>query len=210
MERKTSAYYQRLHRARLREQGLVKKELWVLPEHLETLSSIEKSMRQPRSAAGLVQPGQEKENTMTEKALWTVTALHDALRSNPLVASGTARLELLDGADPSLLLQMHEYGDLPVFLAVVGEHIVVESLLWPVALVQDVAVFNDQVLRTHKLFPLSSISIETLPDGEEVYIMFGTLSAASGLPDVVLEIETLADNVIRATEAFEPQLRTAD
>ncbi|WP_418648726.1 YjfI family protein [Thauera butanivorans] len=210
MERKTSAYYQRLHRARLREQGLVKKELWVLPEHLETLSSIEKSMRQPRSAAGLVQPGQEKENTMTEKALWTVTALHDALRSNPLVASGTARLELLDGADPSLLLQMHEYGDLPVFLAGVGEHIVVESLLWPVALVQDVAVFNDQVLRTHKLFPLSSISIETLPDGEEVYIMFGTLSAASGLPDVVLEIETLADNVIRATEAFEPQLRTAD
>ncbi len=210
MERKTSAYYQRLHRARLREQGLVKKELWVLPEHLETLSSIEKSMRQPRTAAGFVQPGQEKENTMTEKTLWTVTALRDALQDTPLVSSGTARLELLDGADPSLLLQMHDYGDLPVFLAVVGERIVVESLLWPVALVRDVAAFNDQVLRTHKLFPLSSISIETLPDGEEVYIMFGTLSAASGLPDVVLEIETLADNVIRATEAFERQLRTAD
>ncbi|WP_341645062.1 biofilm formation regulator BacA [Thauera sp. SDU_THAU2] len=210
MERKTSAYYQRLHRARLREQGLVKKELWVLPEYLDALSSIEKSMRQPWSTAGFVQPGQEKENTMTEKTLWTVTALHDALRDSPLVASGAARLELLDGADPSLLLQMHDYGDLPVFLAVVGGHIVVESLLWPVALVRDVAAFNDQVLRTHKLFPLSSISIETLSDGEEAYIMFGALSAASSLADVALEIETLADNVIRATEAFEPQLRAAD
>lgn len=210
MERKTSAYYQRLHRARLREQGLVKKELWVLPEYLDALSSIEKSMRQPWSTAGFVQPGQEKENTMTEKTLWTVTALHDALRDSPLVASGAARLELLDGADPSLLLQMHDYGDLPVFLAVVGGHIVVESLLWPVALVRDVAAFNDQVLRTHKLFPLSSISIETLSDGEEAYIMFGALSAASSLADVALEIETLADNVIRATEAFEPQLRVAD
>lgn len=147
---------------------------------------------------------------MTEKTLWTVTALHDALRDSPLVASGAARLELLDGADPSLLLQMHDYGDLPVFLAVVGGHIVVESLLWPVALVRDVAAFNDQVLRTHKLFPLSSISIETLSDGEEAYIMFGALSAASSLADVALEIETLADNVIRATEAFEPQLRVAD
>lgn len=43
MERKTSAHYQRLHRARLREQGLVKKELWVLPEYLDELSAVEKT-----------------------------------------------------------------------------------------------------------------------------------------------------------------------
>jgi uncharacterized protein YjfI (DUF2170 family) len=103
---------------------------------------------------------------------------------------------------------MHDYGDLPLFMAVVGRQIVVEAMLWPVAQVRDAARFNEEVLRTHKLFPLSTLGIETL-DGEAVYIMFGALSAASSLGDVLFEIETLADNVIRATEAFEWHLRVA-
>lgn len=201
MERKTSAYYQRQHRARLREQGLVKKELWVLPEYLDELSAVEKNMRRPRGAPGLV-----KESAMKEKELWSVKALLAALQESDLVGSGAADIELLDGAEPSLLLQMRDYGDLPIFLAVVGEQIVVEALLWPVSQVRDVAAFNDQVLRTHKLFPFSTIGIETLADGDEAYMMFGTLSAASSLADVQLEIESLADNVIRATEGFETQL----
>jgi uncharacterized protein YjfI (DUF2170 family) len=43
--------------------------------------------------------------------------------------------------------------------------------------------------------------------GESVYIMFGALSAGSSLAEVLFEIETLADNVIRATEAYENHLR---
>jgi uncharacterized protein len=39
--------------------------------------------------------------------------------------------------------------------------------------------------------------------------MFGALSAASSLADVLFEIEALADNVIRATEAYEWHLRVA-
>ncbi|MFA7605952.1 MAG: YjfI family protein [Rhodocyclaceae bacterium] len=203
MERKTSAHYQRLHRARLREQGLVKKELWVLPEYLDELSAVEKNMRRPRGAPRLA-----KENAMKDQELWTVRALQTALQGSDMVGSGSVRVELLEGSEPSLLLQMREYGDLPVFLAVVGEQIVVEAMLWPVAQVKDVVAFNDQVLRTHKLFPLSTIGIESLPEVGDAYIMFGALSAASSLSDVQLEIETLADNVIRATEAFETQLTT--
>ena len=39
--------------------------------------------------------------------------------------------------------------------------------------------------------------------------MFGALSASSILPNVVLEIETLADNVIKATEAYEDFLKAS-
>ena len=72
---------------------------------------------------------------------------------------------------------------------------------------RDSAAFNEQVLRTHKLFPLSSIGLETLPDGQPCYTMFGALSSASTLTDVVFEIELLADNVIKATEAYEGFLK---
>ena len=43
MERRSSAFYQRRHRDRLREQGLVKKELWVLPEYADALVAIAES-----------------------------------------------------------------------------------------------------------------------------------------------------------------------
>ena len=46
MERRSSAYYQRRHRERLREQGLIKKELWVLSEYADELAEIERRMRQ--------------------------------------------------------------------------------------------------------------------------------------------------------------------
>ena len=37
--------------------------------------------------------------------------------------------------------------------------------------------------------------------------MFGALSSSSSLADVVFEIELLADNVIKATEAYEGHLK---
>jgi uncharacterized protein YjfI (DUF2170 family) len=84
--------------------------------------------------------------------------------------------------------------------------LVVAALVGPAAHGRDAAAFNEEVLRTHKVFPLSTIGIETLADGEAVYMMFGALSAASSLSNVLYEIETLADNVIKATEAYEAQL----
>ena len=68
--------------------------------------------------------------------------------------------------------------------------------------VRGVEKFNDEVLRTHKLFPLSTISLDTMPDGNQYYTMFGALSATSIIENVIFEIETLADNVIKATEAY--------
>ncbi len=216
MERRSSAYYQRRHRERLREQGLIKKELWVLSENADELAAIERRMRQPRGQtpqAAREDLGRQGEQVMSgmsieSSPLWTALALHTALAASDGVRDGAISIELIDGAEPGLYLTMHDYGDLPLFMAVVGRQIVVEAMMWPVSQVRDAARFNEELLRTHRLFPLSTLGIETI-DGEAVYIMFGALSASSSLPDVMFEIETLADNVIRATEAYEWHLQVA-
>jgi uncharacterized protein YjfI (DUF2170 family) len=232
MERRTSAFYQRRHRDRLREQGLTKKELWVLPEYADELAAIERQMRRPRSEtarsgrhageptmgesqiAGTTMAGARLSAALNATAphaaapMWTASALCAAIAAAEPVREGLMSVELIEGAEPGLYMTMHDYGDLPLFMAVVGRQIVVEALLWPVSQVRDPARFNEALLRTHKLFPLSTLGIETL-DGDPVYIMFGALSASSSLADVLFEIETLADNVIRATEAYETHLREA-
>lgn len=196
MEKKSSAHYQREYRKRLRDAGLIKKEVWILPEHGKLLLDIEKKLRTPE-----VQELNQGEK-MTKSVLWTTSSLQQALSESEMVASGAVSLELIDGTEPALHIRMKQYGDLPIFLTVVGEQILAESVLWPLEDVRGVGKFNDEVLRTHKLFPLSTISLDTMPDGNQYYTMFGALSATSIIENVVFEIETLADNVIKATEAY--------
>jgi len=205
MNRKSSAHYQREYRKRLREQGLVKKEVWILPEHARLLAGVEKRLRQPKGAAEI----NEMEVSMNAPQVWTTNSLFEALKGVDLFKSGEASLEMIEGSEASLHVTMAEYGDLPLFLTVVGEQILVEAILWPEKDVKDVTGFNDEVLRTHKLFPLSTISLDVLADGESYYTMFGALSATSILSNVVFEIEMLADNVIKATEAYEEFLTVA-
>lgn len=203
MKSKSSAYYQRLYRQRLREQGLVKKEIWILPEYSSELAKIEHQLRQPKS--GMVVNRKEEGMTVALQ-VWTANTLYDALLTTPLFSEGYAAVELLEGTDPILHVVMHEYGDLPLFVAVSGDQIVVEGTLWEQSEVKDVDQLNEAVLRTHKLFPLSSIALEVPQDSDGYYIMFGALSAASRLENIVLEIEVLADNIIKATEAYESHL----
>jgi hypothetical protein len=197
MNVKSSAHYQREYRKRLREQGLVKKEVWIRPGYAQQLSAIEKQLREAdRSVAttGVV---------MMESAnRWTTAALLQALAEAELFSSKKASLELIDGVGPALHIVMGEYGDLPIFLTVAGEQIIVESMLWSVSDVSDVAAFNDSVLRTHKYFPLSTISLDKVGDQGDYYHMFGSLSASSSVENVVFEVEVLASNVIQATEAY--------
>lgn len=139
---------------------------------------------------------------MTQPSLWTTTSLYKALLKEEFFQRGEAQIELIEGADPSIYVTMAEYGDLPVYITVAGEQLIVETLMWPLSDIEETAAFNDEVLRTHKLFPLSTISLDTLPDGQSYYTMFGALSATSLLSNVIFEIETLSDNVIKAADAY--------
>ncbi len=203
MQKKTSAHYQREYRNRLREQGLVKKEVWILPENARRLAMFELELRVSAKqvvASGLLPA--KGESRMTDVVnRWTTASLYEALVKADIFASRRADLELIEGVSPALHIVMNEYGDLPLFLTVSGEQIVVEAMLWPVSDVNDPALFNETVLRTHKYFPLSNISLNKM-EGEDCYHMYGALSSASSLQDVILEIEMLASNVIQATEAY--------
>ncbi|MEM8498027.1 MAG: YjfI family protein [Pseudomonadota bacterium] len=198
MEKKTSAHYQREFRRRLREQGLIKKEVWIHPERASQLREIEKRLR--FSGENVLTDG---ENSMTSRTngTWHTTDLYTEIEKSELISSGAASVELIEGVDPSIHLEMRDYGDLPIFVTVAGEQITADAVLWPKSAVSNAAGFNDAVLRTHKYFPLSTISLETV-NGEDYYYMFGALSAASGLDDVLVEIDALASNVINATEAY--------
>jgi uncharacterized protein YjfI (DUF2170 family) len=142
--------------------------------------------------------------------LWTTRTLFDELPEAALFSSQHATVELIDGIDPVLHMVMHEYGDLPIFLSVYGEQIIVEAVLWSTSDVKNLTEFNEAILRTHKYFPLSTISLDKRVDGVDYYHMFGALSSASKLSNIVFEIEVLASNVIKVTEAYSDYLTTTN
>lgn len=196
-EKKTSAFYMKRMRDRLTAAGYVKHEAWVLPENKAKFIELEKRLRQPIGSGVF-----NLEEYMTAPDNWTIGRLYEALSALDLVTHKEASITLAGGAEQSIKLDMHEHGDLPLFIAVVGEQIIVDTLLVEASGIKDLAAFNEAVLRSRSLFPLSSIGIETMPDGQVMYSMFGSLSAGSSISNVVTEIHTLVDNVHRATDAF--------
>lgn len=202
-ETKSSAFYQQQYRQRLRDQGLIKKEVWILPENTSRLLDIEKQFRQPLVINNQRFNDKQEYNEMKNNKVWLITDLYDELNNSELVKQGSASIEIIDGVDACLHIIMHEYGDLPLFLSVSNQQIIVEALLWPVNIIKQQSQFNEEILCTRKLFPLSTIAIEKTGDGSVNYIMYGALSATSILSNVIYELETLSDNVIKATEAYE-------
>ena len=146
---------------------------------------------------------------MSEDGIWTTESLHQALAASEPSSEGAVEVELVEGADPGILLTMTEFGDLPLVLSVSGNQILVDTLLWPVDEVKDPASFNELILKTHKLLPLSTFGIRQGPDGKEYYEMFGSLSGGSILESILFEIETLADNAMQVAAAFQSDLKDA-
>ena len=196
MNVKSSAHYQREYRKRLREQGLVKREIWILPEHTERSRSLEKELRETN-----LDPLSTSISRTPARGSWSTAALFGEMHNSQLVQSSLATLELIEGADATLLVLMKQFGDLPVFVNAAGEQIIVESVLWRAADVSDTAAFNEAVLRTHKLFPLSTICLDHRA-GEDYYLMFGSVGSSVSLSSIELEINTLASNVLYAAEAY--------
>jgi uncharacterized protein YjfI (DUF2170 family) len=94
---------------------------------------------------------------------------------------------------------------LDAFVAVSGAQIVVESLLFSKSQVKDAAALNDEILKTHQIFPLTTIGISSV-EGEEYYVSFGSLSSQSKEESIVIEIEALFDNVTGFLDAYENHL----
>lgn len=95
---------------------------------------------------------------------------------------------------------------LDAWLAISGEQIIVESLLFSTNEVKDGAALNEEILKTHMLFPLTTVGISHVA-GEEYYTAFGALSSQSKEESVLIEIETLFQNVEAFLDAYSVHLK---
>ncbi len=200
---KSSTEYVREFRARMRQAGLVKKDVWIRPEFSAQLASVESRLRHaPEDGDGDGGPLADGQTG----SCWTLPGMHRAIAESRFVQSGNIEVHLLEGTEPALQLVMREFGDLPIFSAIGGLQIIVQALMWPVDHVIDPAAFNLHLLRTHKLLPLSTVAVEPV-GGVSCYVMFGSLDITASLASVMFEVETLAENVIAAADAYRPFLR---
>lgn len=202
-----------------REAGLVKLELWVPKAARDDVKAavraiITDSTRGPhlagRDLAGRarrptsdpITSGDDHHMDAVIETPWTVPAIKEAMDASPLVREGEMTLRVLEGADAVLLATMHEYGDLPVYLSVGGAQIVCSVLLWPVAEQADRHAFNEFLLKAQRVVPLSNFAITNV-GGEDVYELMGELSCKTTLQTILIELRTLAENAIDATELRE-------
>ena len=106
--------------------------------------------------------------------------------------------------DQTLVLRNED--NIEAFLAVSGEQILVEVLLFPAEQVTDIASLNNDILRTHKMFPLSTIGINEIA-GNDYYVAFGSLSSQSKAESIVIEVATLFRNVEAFIELYQDHLK---
>lgn len=129
---------------------------------------------------------------------WNTLSLAEALSSSTLAESAAIDA---GSEDSGITITLADYGDMQVHIAVSGDQVFVSTLLCAASMIKDRAAFNDACLRLNPLNPLSNLGLQTV-NGEDVYIIFGELSAQSSLANVVEEIEVLADNAVDAAQGL--------
>ena len=91
------------------------------------------------------------------------------------------------------------------WLAISGEQILVESLLFSVNEVKDKTALNEEILKTHMIFPLTTVGISNVA-GDDYYTAFGSLSSQSKAQSITIEVQTLFQNVEAFLDAYAEHL----
>ncbi|UZE97352.1 YjfI family protein [Alkalimarinus alittae] len=127
---------------------------------------------------------------------WNLNTLEQLLSENQDMAitkeDGCIRITNDDGID--------------AYLAVSGEQIIVESLLFAKSQVMDTALLNEEILKTHQVFPLTTMGM-TQVGGEDYYMAFGALSSQSKEESILLEIQMLFQNIEGFLDAYQDHLK---
>jgi len=184
-----------------RNLGLVKLELWVPPTAKADIQAAARailiaSSRGPALPHSPPTPGARPMDQVIDID-WTVKTLSEALQSTPLAREGEMTVRVVEGAEPVVRIIMHEHGDLPLYLSIGADQIVVSALLWPVDEQQDRHAFNEFLLKAQKIVPLSNFGITTVA-GRDYYELFGELACKTTLQTVLIELRMLAENAIEA------------
>jgi uncharacterized protein YjfI (DUF2170 family) len=127
---------------------------------------------------------------------WSLTQLQELISKHDDIA--------VTHEDGTLIITNED--GIEAYLTVSGEQILVETLLFPSSQVKDVSSLNAELLRTHMVFPLTSAGISTISD-EDYYTAFGALSAQSKEESILIEIDTLFQNVNDMLDAYASHLQ---
>ena len=203
-------------RAQRKKLGLVKLELWA-PEaaRADILAAaraiIISSSRGPVLKNNPQPPSSSQGYSQMDQVIdtdWTVKTLSEALADSKLVRQDEMTVRVMEGTEPVLLIKMHEQGDLPIYLSVGADQIVVSALLWPVDEQPDRAAFNEFLLKAQKIVPLSNFGITTVAE-RDYYELFGELACKTTLQTVIIELRMLAENAIRAASDLRDNFQRA-
>lgn len=203
----------RLWREERQRLGLVKLELWVPPAAKSDVQAaaraiITASSRGPALSRNPDPPQGSFQMDHVIDTDWSVKSLSQALTETRLLREGELTSRVLEGTEPVMQITMHEFGDLPIFMSVGAEQIVVSALMWPVDEQKDQAAFNVFLLKAQKLVPLSNFGITTVA-GRDYYEIFGELTCKTTLQTVVIELRMLAENAIRAADELRENFAAA-
>lgn len=136
-------------------------------------------------------------------APWTVQSLHAALETTPNRRPGEFKLRIVEGDEPVLVVTMCEFGDLEVFVSASDEQVAASVLLWPVDEQADRHAFNEFLLKSQKIVPLSNFGISTVGE-RDYYELFGELATTTPIDPILIELRTLAENAIEAASDLRP------
>ncbi|KXI28540.1 YjfI family protein [Paraglaciecola hydrolytica] len=92
------------------------------------------------------------------------------------------------------------------WLAISGEQIIIETLLFAKSEVKNCATLNEEILKTHMLFPLTTVGISQV-GGDDYYTAFGSLSSQSKAESIIIELNTLFQNVEAFIDAYQIHLQ---
>lgn len=187
-----NALAQRALRLRRADLGLVPVQVYIREEHRDRLKRIEQALRLKELPTFVynMDHGAMSNN-------WTTDSLFKALVESEYGQSGQISLKLVESMEPVIHVESHDHGDLQMQIVVAGSAVHASTVLCQASQVKDRAVFNEACLRLNTLYPLSSLGLVSV-DGEDIYSIFGQLSARSPLANVIEEIHTLGHNALQA------------
>lgn len=171
------------------KKGFVPVTVYVPEESKPVIRACEKALQE-----GVIPiiPERVRSHEMDQVA-FTLETLYDALKDTKSVKAGRFDVSP-DPIQPCLRIKMRELGDVESYLSVGGQQIIISTLIVAADNIEDRAGLNEFLLKSNKIFPLSSFSIATI-EGVEYYELIGELSVYSTIAHIVEEIETLQDNV---------------
>jgi uncharacterized protein YjfI (DUF2170 family) len=117
----------------------------------------------------------------------------------------TDQVDLVVTREDNCLLIANSDG-IDAWLAISGEQILIESLLFATSEVKDQAALNEEILKTHMIFPLTTVGISQVA-GNDYYTAFGALSSQSKAESIVIELTTLFQNVEAFLDAYQVHLQ---